>query len=135
MGKNYYKILGVDRKASPGEIKKAYFKLSLKLHPDKNNNPDSKEKFQEIQEAHEHLMDEEKRAVHDVFQFPCEFCCVTFGEPEKLAEHCARFHPLTVLVSLKFAGFVQFTDANYITIFENFIIFPLTLKLETYPYD
>ena len=101
MGKNYYKILGVDRKASPGEIKKAYYKLSIRVHPDKNNNPDAKEKFQEIQEAQEHLMDEEKRAVHDVFLFPCDFCCVTFDEPDKLAEHCARFHPLTVLVSLK----------------------------------
>ena len=114
MGKNYYKILGVDRKASPGEIKKAYLKLSLKLHPDKNNNPDSKEKFQEIQEAQENLMDEEKRAVHDVLLFPCDFCCVTFDEPDKLAEHCARFHPLTVLVSLRIADSVQFIDANHL---------------------
>ena len=118
MGKNYYKILGVDRKASPGEIKKAYLKLSLKLHPDKNNNPDSKEKFQEIQEAQEHLMDEEKRAVHDVFLFPCDFCCVTFDEPDKLAEHCARFHPLTVLVSLKIADSVTLCN---LTIFDDCI--------------
>jgi DnaJ homolog subfamily C member 7 len=56
--KDYYKILGVEKDASEPEIKKAYKKLALKHHPDKNSNdPEAEEKFKEIQEAHETLTD------------------------------------------------------------------------------
>ena len=55
MGKNYYKILGIDRKASPQEIRKAFLKLSRDLHPDKNNDDDSTAKFQELKKAYETL--------------------------------------------------------------------------------
>jgi len=64
--KDYYKILGVDRKASQDEIKKSYRKLAMKYHPDKN--PDDKkaeEKFKEINEAYQVLGDKEKRARYD----------------------------------------------------------------------
>jgi curved DNA-binding protein len=64
--KDYYKILGVDKKASVDEIKKAYRKLAMKYHPDRN--PDDKsaeEKFKEISEAHEVLSDPEKRKRYD----------------------------------------------------------------------
>ncbi|MEQ9403591.1 MAG: DnaJ C-terminal domain-containing protein [Cyclobacteriaceae bacterium] len=64
--KDYYKILGVDKKASQDEIKKAYRKLAVKYHPDKN--PDDKaaeEKFKEISEAKEVLGDPEKRVRYD----------------------------------------------------------------------
>ena len=57
MGKDYYKTLGVSRTASEDEIKKAYRKLALKYHPDKNKDPGSEDKFKEIAEAYEVLSD------------------------------------------------------------------------------
>ena len=66
--KDYYEILGVDRKASQDEIKRAYRKLAMKYHPDRN--PDDKvaeEKFKEINEAYQVLSDAEKRSHYDRF--------------------------------------------------------------------
>jgi len=67
--KDYYKTLGVDKKATPQQIKKAYRKLAMKWHPDKN--PDDKEnaeaKFKEIGEAYSVLSDEQKRKNYDQF--------------------------------------------------------------------
>uniref|UniRef100_A0A1J3GU41 Chaperone protein dnaJ 6 n=1 Tax=Noccaea caerulescens TaxID=107243 RepID=A0A1J3GU41_NOCCA len=64
--KNLYKVLGVGATASPQEIKKAYHKLALRLHPDKNkDDEEAKEKFQQLQKVISILGDEEKRAVYD----------------------------------------------------------------------
>jgi curved DNA-binding protein len=64
--KDYYKILGVDKKASQEEIKKAYRKLAVKYHPDKNpGDKIAEEKFKEITEANEVLSDPEKRKKYD----------------------------------------------------------------------
>ena len=64
--KNYYQILGVDKKASQDEIKKAYRKLAVKYHPDKNpGDKAAEEKFKEISEANEVLGDPEKRKQYD----------------------------------------------------------------------
>ena len=64
--KNYYDILGVDKKASADEIKAAYRKLAMKYHPDRNQgNEEAAEKFKEINEANETLSDQQKRAAYD----------------------------------------------------------------------
>lgn len=64
--KNYYDILGVDKNATPEQIKSAYRKLAMKYHPDRNQgDPASAEKFKEINEANETLSDQQKRAAYD----------------------------------------------------------------------
>src|SRR5690348_2948878 len=64
-GPDYYKTLGVDKKASQEEIKKAYRKLARKYHPDTNKDPGSEERFKEISQAHDILGDPEKRKQYD----------------------------------------------------------------------
>jgi len=61
----YYELLGVDEKAHPVEIKKAYYKAALKWHPDKNTAPDAEEVFKRIQTAWEVLSNTQERAWYD----------------------------------------------------------------------
>jgi curved DNA-binding protein len=65
--KDYYATLGVSKDASKTDIQKAYRKLARKFHPDVNKGPEAEAKFKEINEAHEVLKDEEKRAKYDHF--------------------------------------------------------------------
>uniref|UniRef100_K7F9P6 J domain-containing protein n=1 Tax=Pelodiscus sinensis TaxID=13735 RepID=K7F9P6_PELSI len=67
MGKDYYKTLGLQSGANEDEIKKAYRKMALKYHPDKNKDPSAEEKFKEIAEAYDVLSDPKKRAVYDQY--------------------------------------------------------------------
>lgn len=65
---DYYKVLGIDKKASADDIKKAYRKLARKYHPDLNpNDQEANKKFQEINEANEVLNDPEKRKKYDEY--------------------------------------------------------------------
>lgn len=67
-GKDYYKILGVSKSSSQEEIKKAYRKLALKYHPDRNkDDKDAESKFKEISEAYAVLSDTEKKKQYDMF--------------------------------------------------------------------
>ena len=67
-GKDYYKILGVDRNATEEQLKKAYRKLAMKYHPDRNKGDKrAEERFKEVNEAYAVLSDKEKRRQYDMF--------------------------------------------------------------------
>jgi molecular chaperone DnaJ len=84
--RDYYEVLGVARDADEDTLKKAYRKLAMKHHPDRN--PDDKsaeEKFKEAKEAYEVLTDEQKRAVYD--RHGHAGLDATGGTPEAFAAH------------------------------------------------
>ena len=66
--RDYYEVLGVGRNASEEEIKRAYRKLAVKFHPDKNpDDPHAEERFKELGEAYDVLIDPDKHAAYDRF--------------------------------------------------------------------
>src|SRR2546421_8115238 len=66
--RDYYEVLGVERTATSDEVKRAYRKLAVQFHPDKNpNDPDAEEKFKELGEAYDVLMSPDKRSAYDRF--------------------------------------------------------------------
>ena len=68
MKRDYYEVLGVDRGASDGEVKKAFRRLARELHPDVNkHDPEAEEKFKEAAEAYEVLSDADRRSTYDAF--------------------------------------------------------------------
>lgn len=81
-----YKALGVDRKASDDEIKKAYRNLAKKYHPDKNKSSDAEEKFKEIGGAYDLLKDVDKRRIYDMQRA---------GDEEKAAYTRSKFQQST----------------------------------------
>ena len=82
---DYYKILGVNKSSSHDEIKKAYRKLAMKWHPDKNkdNKDEANKKFKEISEAYQILGDENKRKSYDI-NGNMDFSNMNFVNPEDL---------------------------------------------------
>ena len=68
--RDYYEVLGVNKNASEDEIKKAYRKIAIKYHPDRNpGNKEAEEKFKEAAEAYDVLHDKQKRQQYDQFGF------------------------------------------------------------------
>src|SRR3712207_5725421 len=68
--RDYYEVLGVDKNASEDEIKKAYRKIAIKYHPDRNpGDKEAEEKFKEAAEAYDVLHDAQKRQQYDQFGF------------------------------------------------------------------
>lgn len=65
MSSDYYEILGVDRNATPEQIKKAYRRMAMKMHPDVSSEPDAADKFKQVQEAYEVLSDPQKKSIFD----------------------------------------------------------------------
>ncbi|KAL5203071.1 hypothetical protein ABZP36_014023 [Zizania latifolia] len=67
MGVDYYKVLGVGRGATDDELKKAYRRLAMKYHPDKNPSPQADSLFKQVSEAYDVLSDSQKRAIYDQY--------------------------------------------------------------------
>ncbi len=65
--RDYYEVLGVNRGATDEDIKKAYRRQALKLHPDRNQEPDAAERFKEVTEAYQVLSDADRRSLYDRF--------------------------------------------------------------------
>ena len=65
--KDYYKVMGVNRDATPKDIKTAYRRLARKYHPDLNKEPAAESQFKELGEAYEVLKDPEKRKIYDQY--------------------------------------------------------------------
>jgi molecular chaperone DnaJ len=65
--RDYYEVLGVSRDAADADVKKAYRRLAMKHHPDRNPDPAAEGQFKEVKEAYEVLSDQEKRAAYDRF--------------------------------------------------------------------
>ena len=63
--RDYYEVLGVQRDAEPSAIKKAYRRLAMQYHPDRNDSADAETKFKEASEAYEVLSDQKKRGLYD----------------------------------------------------------------------
>lgn len=80
-GDMLYVVLGLDKNATPDDIKKSYRKLALKYHPDKNpDNPEASEKFKEINNAHAILTDATKRNIYDKYGSLGLYVAEQFGE-------------------------------------------------------
>jgi molecular chaperone DnaJ len=65
--RDYYDVLGISKNSTQDEIKRAFRRLAMQYHPDRNKAPDAEQKFKEINEAYEVLSDENRRKTYDQF--------------------------------------------------------------------
>lgn len=100
MSKDLYDILGVSKDASESEIKKAYRKLSLEFHPDRNTADGAETRFKEINEAHEVLSDGDKRKMYDMQQSGQPMFGGMGGNPQGGQE----FHDINDILKQFFGG-------------------------------
>jgi len=121
MGKDYYSILGVSKNASLDDIKKAYKKLALKYHPDRNtesNKEKAQQKFVEINEAYEVLSDEQKKKIYD--QFGEEGLKAGIDPNQAAQGGFSGFAPGGSGVNFGGPGFSSFHASDPFTVFEQF---------------
>src|SRR3989337_763810 len=96
MAQDYYQILGVSKNASPADLKKAYRKLALEWHPDRNKDPKAAEKFKEITRAYEVLSDSKKKEVYDQYGSQAFAPGSGFGQGQAgQGSHTGRYGPFT----------------------------------------
>lgn len=107
--RDYYEVLGIPKGASKEEIKKAYRRLALQYHPDRNKSTDSEEKFKEISEAYAVLSDDEKRQVYDMYGHAG--LSGRYASPEDIFRGSeANFEEIFKDLGFDFAGFGGFRD-------------------------
>lgn len=100
MNKQYYDILNIQQGASEEEIKKAYKKLALKFHPDRNKSPDATEKFKEISEAYQILTEKNNSPMSNLDNF--NNYKNNFVKPEDLFKHFFKNHDFSWIFDNKF---------------------------------
>lgn len=121
MAKDYYEILGVGKTATDGEIKKAYRKLALQWHPDRNKDPKAEEKFKEITKAYEILADSKKRQAYDQFGEAAFSPGAGFGQgPFGGATQTGRYGPFTYTYTTSGSPFEGFDFGGFSDPFEIF---------------
>merc|ERR1711953_1652626 len=89
--KDYYEVLGLPRTAGAEQIKKAYRKLALKFHPDKNKAEDAEERFKEIGEAYEVLSDEDKKAAYEASLISERSTCWKSEPEQSQSTYCGGY--------------------------------------------
>ena len=91
--RNYYEILGVSRNSSAKDIKKAYYQLAKKYHPDTNKgDPNASKKFQEVSEAYEVLSDDTKRKEYDAWGSTSEQMGMGMGSQQQANQNTRDFN-------------------------------------------